>query len=245
MRPLLSLLFCLVSSAALAVPKVLATGPLSHGGTTYPYAVITYDSAIDESGSGNNPGLQVWSDKTQTTLLMVSRDNNAFWDYNPVAAWFEKGQAIVLGIKDATDYSRSVGRAWRSNGTTVLEQTAAQFDYINDQQDPGTFEAGPFTVTRRDRNLRVYVQHNRSNDYSQTGNFPSLTVRNQATGGILWEARDSNVTWDYSMFVAFAFEGKLYITGARRDNATGQFFPRIWTTDGTTNAKLKQRKNGI
>ena len=245
MRALLLPMFCLVSAVAMAVPKTIASGSLKHNGMTYPYAIITFDSDMDATGTGNNPGLEVWSDKSMTLRLLSSRDNNAAWDYNPVAAFFENGQAVVIGIKDATDFSRSVGRVWRSTTTSILEQSAAQFDYINEAQETDVFQAGSFYATKRDRRVPVYVEHNRVKDYSQSGSYPSLTIRHQNTGAILWEARDSNVSWDYSMFVAFAFEGKIYITGARRDNTTGQFFPRIWTTDGTINAKLRQRKNGI
>jgi hypothetical protein len=243
MRPLLLLLFCLVSSVAFAIPKTLASGPLLHNGTTYQNAVITYDSEIDESGTGNNPGLKIWSNSTRSTLLIVSVDSNASWDYNPAGAFFENGQAVVIGLKEATDFSRSLGRVWRSDGTTVLEQTEAQFGYINEVQNSDVFRASPFSVIVDDKSVQVYVQHNRAADYSQSGNFPSLTVRSQTTGAVLWESRDANVVWDYSMYIAFAFEGKLYITGARRDNASGQFFPRIWTTDGTGNAELRQINN--
>ena len=238
------MLLSVVSSAAMAAPEIIAKGELEFGGKTYERAVITYDFELDDSAVGTNPGIEVWADKSLKKRLMSSKDDNAQWNYFPEAAFFEDGQAVVLGFRDAADGSVSAGRVWRSSRGSILKQSPAHYGFLNDSQTPGVFQAGLFPVDKRCDRFSAYVEHNRNDDYAQVGPFPGLTVREEVTGAILFEARDDNATWDYSAFVAFAFEGKLYITGARRDNATGQFFPRIWTTEGAVGSRLRQRKNG-
>jgi hypothetical protein len=239
------MLLSVVSSAAMAAPEIIAKGELKFGGKKYERAVATYDFELDDSGVGTNPGLEVWADKTLTKRLISSKDDNALWNYSPEAAFFEDGELVVLGLRDSIDGFVSEGRVWRSNRGAFLKQTPAQFGYLNDTTTPGIFQAGLFNVEKRCKRYSAYVEHNQNDDYAQTGAYPSLTVREEVTGAVLFEARDDNATWDYSVFIAFAFEGKLYMTGARRDNATGQFFPRIWTTEGAVGSRLRQRKNGL
>ncbi len=243
-RPVLLMLLSVVSSAAMAAPEIIAKGELEFRGKTFERAVVTYDYELDESGVGTNPGIEVWADKSLTKRLISSNDDNSQWNYFPEAAFIEDGQVVVLGFRDSADGSVSEGRVWRSNRGAFLKQTPAQYSYLNESQTPGVLQAGLFRVEKRGKRFSAYVEHNVNDDYAQMGQYPSLTVREEVTGAVLFEARDDNATWDYSVLVAFAFEGKLYMTGARRDNATGQFFPRIWTTEGANGSRLRQRRTG-
>jgi len=228
----------LAGTAVAAGKTIIATGELVKGTTTYPAAVLTYDQAMDDSDTGSNPGIELWSDGTLTKRLMRSNDNNGQWDYDIAGAYFANGEAVVYGTRTGSHGPQ--GRVWKSGSGSFLLQSSAVV-YCTPMEDPtGVFEYGPFTIVKGTTTYTgAYVQYDKNVDDSGTGSCPGLRVFSAADQS-LWRANDNNGQWKYRVDCVYAFDGVISIVGARSANGGQTWSPRIWRTLPNGNSFLTQ-----
>ena len=109
-------------------PTILADtrelyGPfkLVRGGITYPEAYVSYDPAMDASGLGSNPGIEVWPTLSgaiaRTDRVMRSNDNNGQWNYRVDAVYSFGGNLYILGGRSPGS-AIMTPRVWTTWGAT-------------------------------------------------------------------------------------------------------------------------------
>lgn len=247
-------LFALTAVAS-AQRTVLATGSLVVGATTHPNAVVTYDAALDASGVGSNPGLEVWRSAADAALginrIARSNDNNGQWNYQPYGAFFMNGTVTVYGTR--TGSHGPVGTTWTFVNSGFLLARSATFSNGTTTGN-GVTGFGPFTV-RKGTTLftDAYVTYDAILDASGFGSNPGIHVwSNAATYNLkrlnphpaappsnhVWRTNANNGAHDIRGFTVFNFNERIYIVGEFRSGNT--WHPTVWQSDPNSSFALIQ-----
>jgi hypothetical protein len=222
----------LLTSTVLAAPAIIATGQLLRDGITYPAAVITYDQVMDDSDTGSNPGIQVWSNSTLSKYLQRSNDNNGQWDYQIAGAYFANNQGVVFGTRTGSHGPQ--GRVWKTQDGMFLAQFPATV-VCDPVILPDTRELyGPFAVMKGTTLYpAAYVTYDPVLDASGVGSNPGINVWSslasaQSKTGSLWRSNDNNGQWNYRVDCVYGFDNAVQIIGARSGNGGATWPPYRW-----------------